>query len=97
MNDPYRRMPPGLKGTVTAVDDVATVHIAWDNGSSLGAAYGEDVIRKLPGIVHDGRWYEETGQKCPRCGCPVYPSDIPEYNYQCFDCDEDFYSFEVNP
>lgn len=97
MNDPYTRLRPGEQGTVRCVDDIGTVHIAWDNGSSLGAAYGEDVIRKLPGIVKDGRWYAETGQKCPRCGCPVYPSDIPEYCYQCFNCDEDFYSFEVNP
>ena len=47
MNDPYRDMPAGLKGTVDHVDDVATVHIAWDNGSSLGAAYGVDRIRKI--------------------------------------------------
>ena len=47
MEDPYRNMQPGLKGTVIAVDDIATVHIQWDNGSSLGAVYGEDHIRKL--------------------------------------------------
>ncbi len=47
MDDPYRDMPPGLKGTVIAVDDIATVHIAWDNGSSLGAAYGVDRIRRI--------------------------------------------------
>ena len=46
MNDPYREMPSGLKGTVIAVDDTATVHVNWDNGSSLGAVYGEDRIRK---------------------------------------------------
>jgi len=40
-------MEPGLKGTVKAVDDMATIHIAWDNGSSLGAVYGVDCIRKL--------------------------------------------------
>ena len=47
MNDPYREMPPGLRGTVVAVDDIGTVHIAWDNGSSLGAAYGVDRIRRI--------------------------------------------------
>ena len=47
MDDPYREMPSGLKGTVKAVDDMATIHIAWDNGSSLGAVYGVDTIRKL--------------------------------------------------
>ena len=49
MNDPYRDMPPGLHGTVVAVDDIGTVHIAWDNGSSLGAAYGVDRIRRIEG------------------------------------------------
>ena len=47
MNAPYRDMPAGLRGTVVDVDDIATVHIAWDNGSSLGAAYGVDRIRKI--------------------------------------------------
>ena len=47
MDDPYQDMPAGLRGTVVAVDDIGTVHIAWDNGSSLGAVYGVDIIRKL--------------------------------------------------
>ena len=47
MNDPYREMPAGLRGTVVDVDDIGTVHIAWDNGSSLGAAYGVDRIRRI--------------------------------------------------
>ena len=47
IDDPYRNMEPGLRGTVKAVDDMATIHIAWDNGSSLGAVYGIDIIRKL--------------------------------------------------
>lgn len=47
MDDPYRKMPPGLKGTVKCVDDTGTVHVNWDNGSSLGAVYGEDKIKKI--------------------------------------------------
>lgn len=47
MDDPYRNMEPGLKGTVRAVDDIGTIHIAWDNGCSLGVVYGIDRIRKL--------------------------------------------------
>lgn len=45
MEDPYRRLPQGLKGTVKAVDDIGTVHINWDNGCTLGAVYGVDQIR----------------------------------------------------
>ena len=47
MNDPYATLKPGDQGTVIAVDDIGTVHIAWDRGSSLGAAYGEDRIRRI--------------------------------------------------
>lgn len=53
MND--KQSPdPGTRGRVLFVDDVATVHVAWQTDSSLGAAYGEDVIRKV----------------CPICGKP---------------------------
>lgn len=49
----------------------------------------------MSGIFHEGRWYENTDMICRRCGGPVYESDSSEYRYQCFGCDEDFYSFEV--
>lgn len=47
MNDPYRPMPEGLQGTVTCVDDTGTIHVNWDNGSSLGVVYGEDRCRRV--------------------------------------------------
>lgn len=47
MNDQYRTMPKGLFGTVTCVDDAGTIHVNWDNGSTLGVVYGEDSCRKL--------------------------------------------------
>ena len=42
MTDPYVSIPPGTQGTVIAVDDVASIHCAWDCGSSLAVAYGAD-------------------------------------------------------
>ena len=42
--DDIQAPPTGTKGTVRDVDDIGTIHISWDNGSSLGAVYGEDVI-----------------------------------------------------
>jgi hypothetical protein len=47
MDDPYAALKPGDQGAVSFVDDIGTVHIKWDSGSSLGAAYGRDVIRRL--------------------------------------------------
>ena len=41
--------PTGTKGTVTGVDDTASVMVAWDNGSRLHVVYGEDACRKLYG------------------------------------------------
>ena len=39
--------PTGTKGTVTGVDDTASVMVAWDNGSHLHVIYGEDEVRKI--------------------------------------------------
>lgn len=47
IEDIYTTIPPGTTGTVIGVDDIGTVHIQWDNGKALGAAYGVDWIRKV--------------------------------------------------
>ena len=47
MSDPYTNLKPGDQGTVDFVDDTGTVFVTWDNGSSLGAVYGEDEIKLL--------------------------------------------------
>ena len=47
MNDPYNtKLLPGCRGTVVGVDDIGTIHVAWDCGSSLGVVYGEDIIKE---------------------------------------------------
>ena len=35
MNDPFAPVPSGTKGSVMFVDDIAQIHVNWDNGSSL--------------------------------------------------------------
>ena len=43
MNDPYcQELKPGMMGTVMHVDDIGTIHVAWDCGSTLGVVYEED-------------------------------------------------------
>lgn len=50
MNDPYNKtLKAGSKGTVVAVDDMGTIHVRWDCGSSLGVVYGEDSCRVIEG------------------------------------------------
>ena len=45
MDDP-QAPPVGTRGTVLGVDDVGSILVAWDNGSGLNIAFGEDVCRK---------------------------------------------------
>ena len=53
MCDPYTKIAPGTKGTVVGVDSIGTCHIQWDDGSTLGAAYGEDEIKLVPPRMPD--------------------------------------------
>ncbi len=45
--DDFQAPPIGTKGTVTGVDDTASILVAWDNGSHLNVVYGEDAVRKI--------------------------------------------------
>lgn len=49
MDDPYSTLNPGDKGTVAFIDDLGTIHVNWDKGSSLGLVFGEDKYRKVEG------------------------------------------------
>lgn len=53
MDDP-QAPSVGTKGTVRYVDDIGSLGVAWDNGSSLQVVYGEDLCRKLED-ADDGR------------------------------------------
>jgi len=44
MSDTYAP-PTGTQGTVTGVDDIGSLLVHWDNGSSLNVLYGEDTVR----------------------------------------------------
>ena len=45
MDDP-QAPSVGTKGTVRGVDDIGNIMVAWDNGSWLSVAYGEDICRR---------------------------------------------------
>jgi hypothetical protein len=47
MDDPYTKLMPEDRGTVTSVDDIGTIHVKWDRGGSLGVVFGEDSCRKI--------------------------------------------------
>ena len=45
--DDLQAPPSGTKGTVRYVDDIGTIHVSWDTGSSLGVVYGMDKIERV--------------------------------------------------
>ncbi|MDU6305054.1 MAG: DUF4314 domain-containing protein [Clostridium sp.] len=45
--DDIQAPPIGTKGTVTGVDDIGSIMVSWDNGSTLHIVYGEDICRKI--------------------------------------------------
>ena len=49
MDDPYG-LEPGSEGTVAYIDDLGTLHVSWDCGSSLGLIPGEDEWEILPSV-----------------------------------------------
>lgn len=45
--DDFQAPPMGTLGTVRGVDDMGSVLIVWDNGSSLSAVYNVDKIKSV--------------------------------------------------
>lgn len=41
--DRYTELRAGDEGVVDHIDDIGTVFVKWDNGSSLGLIQGEDL------------------------------------------------------
>ena len=67
----------GTKGTVIGVDDIGSIMVAWDNGSSLNVVYGEDRVEILRTCPKCGKEYQEypalsridnKTEICPECG-----------------------------
>ena len=47
MSDPYTNLRQGDRGTVMMVDDIGSIHVNWDRGSTLGVVFGEDECRRI--------------------------------------------------
>ena len=45
--DDLQAPPVGTKGTVYLVDDIGSIHVSLDNGSTLAVLYGTDRVLKL--------------------------------------------------
>ncbi len=51
MREVPQKVPKGTLGTVTHVDDIGSIHVTWDNGSSLAVIPWVDTIRKVTARV----------------------------------------------
>ena len=49
--DDEQAPPIGTKGTVTGVDDTASIMVDWDSGSHLNVVYEEDSCAKLDPVT----------------------------------------------
>ena len=49
MEDDPQAPAIGTKGTVKGVDDIGSIMVAWDNGSSLHVLFDVDECRKVGG------------------------------------------------
>lgn len=46
-------------------------------------------------IVHNIVKELLTDKRCPHCDALLYCSDLPQYDYVCIECEENFYECEV--
>lgn len=49
--DDAQAPPIGTKGTVKGVDDIGSIMVAWDTGSSLSVVYGVDAVKKIDTVT----------------------------------------------
>ncbi len=60
--DDVQAPPEGTIGTVTYVDDAGTIHMKWENGSSLGLIEEEDRFEKI-GEIYEVRYISGNSLK----------------------------------
>lgn len=70
---------------IKAVNYITTLSQFLDNDSDVLNAL-DDVVQPFQIIISDLR----TKQLCPHCGTHLYKSDLPQYDYICVFCDENF-------
>ena len=75
---------------VRAVDYIAELSdFIPDNNEVLD--YASEITQPLMSVIEKCR----TDRECPHCGCFLFKSDLPQYEYVCAECDENFYECEV--
>lgn len=69
MNDPFAPVESGTRGTVAFIDDMAQIHMKWDNGRTLPLNSDEDSFRALTAEeLQEEQQAEEQEQDGPVMG-----------------------------
>ncbi|MHB1154860.1 MAG: DUF4314 domain-containing protein [Eubacteriales bacterium] len=76
MDDPYNKLMPGDKGTTTFIDDIGSIGVFWDCGSSLNLLNNVDSYRiineddDIKTFIEGFIIQQKEGKLllCPRCG-----------------------------
>lgn len=63
MKDNFNPIPSGTLGRVRNVDDAGTIHMLWDNGSTLGLVADEDIFEIIAENIEVGNIIVCKGQK----------------------------------
>lgn len=89
-----RRPADDIRVITAKVNDTALRHaaasncyVAIQNHMQTYHHRRRDARKVSPHVLRSVGW-------CKRCGAPLFKSENPEYVYQCFGCEEDFYAFE---
>jgi hypothetical protein len=61
LDDPYKKVTAGTRGTVKCVDDNATVFVELETGEHIGLLYGIDRYRENPKRNTEKGNYEDNG------------------------------------
>jgi TusA-related sulfurtransferase len=77
----YRKFKEALVNTISAE---ALEEYVLGNPDDLMRMNAEDIMEVIV-----------TDKRCPKCGRTLYLSDLPQYDYVCTYCDENFYECEV--
>lgn len=67
MKDSYA-IPSGTHGVVDFVDDIGTIQMIWDNGSTLGLVVGKDNFKIIKKLVIDSTSKSIDKPKAPIIG-----------------------------
>lgn len=92
MTKNYKLFMDQLKSMVDLADIEDAIKVLTDDSNSLEIKLQRAVIART---FKENLKRFQTDKKCPKCGKTLYLSDLPEYDYLCTDCQENYFEGEI--